>query len=96
MYSFINIFLRKRGLIFHANHLPADESHDSYVFLKKQTNKQTNKTITKQNVPEPAVTGLLTHCRLNELSYTVYWKILEGMSGCYLDIPREKWLTICK
>ena len=37
----------------------------------------------------------LTHCRLNELSHTIYWKIListSGMSGyVYLDTPREKW-----
>ena len=35
---------------------------------------------------------LLTHCRLNELAHTIYWKILLsiwGMSDCDLDVPRE-------
>ena len=40
--------------------------------------------------------GLTDH-RLNELPHTIYWKILIYILRlCDLDIPREKWLTICK
>ena len=38
----------------------------------------------------------LTHCRLNRLPHTIYWKSLIsilGMSGYEIDIPREKWLN---
>ena len=36
---------------------------------------------------------LLTHCRLNELPHTIYWKILIfifGLSGCVIQIFLEK------
>ena len=38
----------------------------------------------------------LTHCRLNRLSHTIYWKSpisILGMSGWDLHIPREKLLN---
>ena len=38
----------------------------------------------------------LTHCRLNELPYTIYWKspiLILDTSGWDLDIPREKKLN---
>ena len=69
------MLLLKIGLGIQSNHLFWGELKSKRLPLEK---KNTHKKRTKIRA-----SVLLTHCRLNELPHTIYWKILISILGLY-------------